>query len=239
VRYSAAYLDELQVVRDVDARYGDGAFALLSETARYLALWMSYEDAIRVADLKIRRSRFERVRQDSRANALQLVQINEFLHPGVEEITDILPASIGRWMLNSGSARKLIERFTKKGKILRTTSLGGFLQLYMLASLRPWRRGSLRFKKEYEQIGLWLAQIPVLAKENYPLALEFAECPRVVKGYGDTHLRGRKNFDLLVAALPKLRLMKDSSKHLKKLREAALADDTNQKLTEALRELPV
>jgi indolepyruvate ferredoxin oxidoreductase beta subunit len=239
VRYSAAYLDELQVVRDVDARCGDGAFALLSETARYLALWMSYEDAIRVADLKIRRTRFERVRQDSRASVSQLVQINEFLHPGVEEITDILPASIGRWILNSGSARKLIERFTQKGKILRTTSLGGFLQLYMLASLRPWRRGSLRFKKEYEQIGLWLAQIPVLAKENYPLALEFAECPRVVKGYGDTHLRGRKNFDLLVAVLPKLRPMKDSSKHLKKLREAALADDTSQKLTEALRELAV
>jgi indolepyruvate ferredoxin oxidoreductase, beta subunit len=238
VRYSAAYLDKLQPARDADARYGDGAFALLSETARYLALWMSYEDAVRVADLKIRRTRFERVRQDSRASASQLVQINEFLHPGVEEITDILPAKLGRWMRNSGSARELIERFTKKGKIVTTTSLTGFLQLYALASLRRWRPGSLRFKKESEQIGLWLAQIPELAKENYPLALEFAECPRVVKGYGDTHLRGRKNFDLLVAALPKLRPMKDSWKHLKKLREAALADDTSQKLADALRELP-
>jgi indolepyruvate ferredoxin oxidoreductase beta subunit len=238
VRYSAAYLDELQPVCDVDAQYGDGAFALLSETARYLALWMSYEDAIRVADLKIRRTRFERVRQDSRASSSQLVQINEFLHPGVEEITDILPSRLGGWMLKSPSARKLIERFTRKGKILQTTSLRGFLQLYVLASLRPRRRGSLRFKKEHEQIGLWLAQIPVLAKENYPLALEFAECPRVVKGYGDTHLRGHKNFDLLVATLPRLRSMKDSSQHLKRLREAALADDTSQKLTEALRELP-
>jgi len=239
LRYSAGYLDELEAIRDVDARYGDGTFALLSETARYLALWMSYEDAIRVADLKIRRTRFERVQQDSRAIASQVVQISEFLHPGVEEITDVLPVRLGRWMLNSSSARKLIERLTRKGKILRTTSLRGFLQLYMLASLRPWRRGSLRFKKEYERISLWLAQIPALAKENYPLALEFAECPRVVKGYGDTHLRGRKNFDLLVAVLPKLRLMKDSSKYLKRLRDAALADDTGQKLTEALRELRV
>jgi indolepyruvate ferredoxin oxidoreductase, beta subunit len=238
VHYSAAYLDELQAVRDVDARYGDGTFALLSETARYLALWMSYEDAIRVADLKIRRARFERVRQDTRASASQLVQINEFLHPGVEEITDILPARLGRWMLHSGSARKLIERFTRKGKILQTTSLRGFLQLCALAGLRRWRRGSLRYGKEHEQIALWLAQTLVLAKENYPLALEFAECPRVVKGYGDTHLRGRKNFDLLVATLPKLRAMKDSPIYLRKLREAALADDTSQKLAEALRELP-
>ena len=30
--------------------------------ARRLAVWMSYEDAIRVADLKTRRSRFERIR---------------------------------------------------------------------------------------------------------------------------------------------------------------------------------
>ena len=79
----------------------------------------------------------------------------------------------------------------------------------------------------------------MLAKENYPLALEFAECPRVVKGYGDTHLRGRQNFDLLMAALPKLRPMQDSSKNLKRLREAALADDTGKKLTETLREFSV
>jgi indolepyruvate ferredoxin oxidoreductase, beta subunit len=237
VRYAASYLDELQEVRDVDSRHGDGAFTLLCETARYLALWMSYEDAIRVADLKIRRARFERVRRDSRANPSQLVQINEFLHPGMEEMTDILPAWLGGWLLNSSSARRLIERFTRKGKILQTTSLRGFLQLYILAGMRPWRRGSLRFKEENKRIGLWLAQIPALAQENYLLALEFAECPHVVKGYGDTHVRGRKNFDALMAALPRLRQRKDSAKYLKKLREAALADDTSEQLTQALREL--
>ncbi len=239
VRYATAYLDLLQAVRDADARYGDGAFPLLCETARYLALWMSYEDAIRVADLKVRRTRFERVRRDSRAGASQLVQISEFLHPGIEEMTDILPAALGRWLLKSTSARRLIERFTRKGKILPTTSVRGFLQLYVLAGLRRWRRGSLRFKEEYKRIDCWLAQIPALARENYPLAVEFAECPSVVKGYGETHLRGRNSFDALMAALPKLRQMNDSAKYLKKLREAALADDTSQKLTEVLRELPV
>ncbi len=75
------------------------------------------------------------------------------------------------------------------------------------------------------------------AKEDYPLALELAECPRVVKGYGDTHIRGRKNFDTLMAALPKLVTSRDAAHLLKKLREAALADDTGDKLTAALREL--
>ncbi len=36
------------------------AAELMDETARHLALWMSYEDTVRVADLKTRRSRFGR-----------------------------------------------------------------------------------------------------------------------------------------------------------------------------------
>jgi indolepyruvate ferredoxin oxidoreductase beta subunit len=235
--YAAGYLDELQTVRNLEAQYGDDRFALLCETGRYLALWMSYEDAIRVADLKTRRTRFERVRQNSRATTTQLVQISEVLHPGVEEITDILPASLGRWLLHSGWPKRLLERFTRKGKIVETTSLRGFLQLYALACLRPWRRKSLRFKDEHKRIREWLAQIPALARENYPLALELAQCPSVVKGYGDTHLRGRRSFDALMAAVPRLLRGNDAAESLKKLREAALADDTSQKLHAALQEL--
>jgi indolepyruvate ferredoxin oxidoreductase beta subunit len=41
-----------------------GDAKLASETARQLALWMSYEDIVRVADLKTRASRFERVRKE-------------------------------------------------------------------------------------------------------------------------------------------------------------------------------
>ena len=198
---------------------------------------MSYEDVARVADLKTRDTRFARVHQESRANANQLVQIKEFLHPGVEEISDMLPASLGRWLLNSGWTRRWIERFTRKGRIVHTTSLWGFLQLYGLAALRPWRRRSLRFAEEHRRICAWLEQIPVLAQENYALAVELAECPHIVKGYGETQARGRKNFDALMAALPKLRGRRDAAGYLKKLREAALAEDSGEKLQEELRKL--
>jgi indolepyruvate ferredoxin oxidoreductase beta subunit len=199
---------------------------------------MSYEDAARVADLKIRRSRFERVHKDARVESAQLLQINEFLHPRVQEIADMLPAGLGQWLLNSGWARGLIERFTKKGKIVQTTSLSGYLQLYFIAGLRRRRRKSLRYQREHQQINDWLAHIPTLARENYALALEFAECPRMLKGYGDTHLRGKQSFDAVMRVLPKLRCMDDAAGWLKKLREAALADDTGQKLAETLREVP-
>jgi indolepyruvate ferredoxin oxidoreductase beta subunit len=235
--YAAEYLDLLGPIREVDAQHGPGNFALLSETGRYLALWMSYEDATRVADLKIRRTRFERVHKDVRVDSTQLLEINEFLHPRLQEITDVLPAGLGQWLLNTAWARSLIQGFTQKGRIVQTTSLGGYFELYAIAGLRRWRRKSLRFQKEIQRINEWLVHIPTLAQENYALAVEFAECPRMVKGYGDTHQRGKECFDAVMKVLPKLRLLDEAAPRLKKLREAALADDTGQKLAEALREL--
>ena len=108
----------------------------------------------------------------------------------------------------------------------------------MLSSLRPLRRKSFRFKEEHVRIQQWLTQLSVTAQQNYALALELAECPRVVKGYGDTHTRGRKSFDALMTSLPKLARVNDPAQSLKKLREAAIADDTGEKLAEALRGLP-
>jgi indolepyruvate ferredoxin oxidoreductase beta subunit len=230
VAYASEYLDRLEPIREVDKG------GLLRETGRYLALWMSYEDAIRVADLKTRRTRFERVHREARVDAAQLLQINEFLHPRVQEIADILPAGMGGWLLKTSFARKLVEQFTGHGRVVQTTSLRGFLQLYALASLRPWRRKSLRFARERRKIDDWLARIPPLALEDYALALEVAECPRLVKGYGDTHLLGSRNFDLVMGAVAKLRGTHDAARFVKKLREAALADETGTKLSEALRE---
>ncbi len=103
VAYATEYLDRLEPIRDLDSKYGKGDFALLSETARYLALWMSYEDAPRVADLKIRRTRFDRVHQDARVDPAQMLQIKEFLHPRVQEIADMVPAPLGRLLLRSNS----------------------------------------------------------------------------------------------------------------------------------------
>jgi len=234
VAYAAEYLKWLEAIRELDGKFGRGNFALLSETARYLALWMSYEDAPRVADLKIRRTRFERVHQDARVESEQLLLIKEFLHPRVQEIADMVPAPLGRWLLRSQLMRRLTEAMTGNGKIVETTSLGGYLQLYMVAGMRRWRRKSLRFEKEQKAIADWLALITRVAPEDYALALEIAECPRMVKGYGDTHAQGEKNYQAVMAALPKLRGKSDAASRLRKLREEALADDTGEKLARAL-----
>jgi len=237
VAYASEYLDLLEPICELDARYGSGGCVLLSETARYLALWMSYEDAVRVADLKTRGSRFVRVQGEVRAQPNQLVQISEFLHPGLEEIADILPAALGAFLLRTPWIRKLAEPWTKKGQIVETTSLRGYLKLYALTGLRPLRRKSLRYIRERKKIDEWLALLGQVGPADYNLASQLAESPRLIKGYGSTHALGSRNFDAIVAALPQLRSLPGAAGHLKRLHAAALGDDTGQQLSAALSEL--
>ena len=120
---------------------------------------------------------------------------------------------------------------------MQTTSLRGFLQLYLIAGMRRWRRSSLRFTDEQKKIEEWLMRIRELAKSNYPLALEVAQFQRMLRGYGDTYLRGRQSFDAMMLAIPDLLQQPDAPRRLRELREVALADDTGEKLTAALREV--
>ena len=64
--YGRLYVDRLQrlVAAAGDAAAQPAIGHALSEAARHLALWMSYEDVIRVADLKSRRSRVARIRSE-------------------------------------------------------------------------------------------------------------------------------------------------------------------------------
>lgn len=232
--YAALALDRLQPIAGLDREHGDGETRLLTATARHLVAWMSYEDAVRVADLKIRRSRFERVAREVGCQETQLLEIEEFMHPRAEEIADILPVAIGRWLLSSPAARRLLER---GGRVVKTTALRHFLLLYAIAALRPLRRKSLRFEVEQQRITAWLETIESLASENYGLALAATECQRLIKGYGDTHHRGSANFDAVLWALPRIRMQHDPASSMRDLICAALADDSGQKLAFALRNL--
>ena len=80
----------------VDKARADSDYELTREVGRHLALRMTYEDIIRVAQLKTRRSRFERVRREVEAEPGQLVKITEFLKPGVEEYASVLPPFVAR-----------------------------------------------------------------------------------------------------------------------------------------------
>ena len=227
IAYAGEYLDRLAPLRGADQ-------VLLDETARCLALWMSYEDTIRVADLKTRRTRFARVAGEVKLTPLQQLDIAEFMHPRLEEIADTLPAGLGRWLLASRWARTWVEPFTRKGRVVKTSSLGGYLLLYLVASMRGLRRRSLRFQVECERIGQWLAAVQRLSVTHPALALEVARSQRLVKGYGDTHARGWSNFQRLLGVLPQLQAAPEGVQQLRDLSRAALADDEGRELEQLL-----
>jgi indolepyruvate ferredoxin oxidoreductase beta subunit len=232
IAYASLYLDRLARIQQLPG----GDPQLLLETARHLALWMSYEDTVRVAELKTRAGRFERVQGEVRLQDGQLLAINEFMHPRLEEICDTLPAGLGRWLAGSSWPRRVVERFTREGRVVTTSSLGGFLLLYTLSGLKRWRRGSLRFQAENARIEDWLARIASTAAVNPQLATEVAQCQRLVKGYGDTHARGWRNYETLMEAV-RVAGARLAPATLRELRDAALADEAGKQLRTALQRL--
>jgi indolepyruvate ferredoxin oxidoreductase beta subunit len=235
--YAEYCLRRLERFREIERRTGDGSGRLLTEVARQLALAMAYEDTIRVAELKIRPSRFARVRREAQIKDDQILEIAEFFHPRVQEVVDTLPAPAGRWLLRTGWVRRPLERLLRNGRIIRTTSIHGFLLLYALSKLKRLRRRSLRFADEQEAIGSWLDLVAETAAGDYALALEVARMRGLVKGYGDTIERGRAKFGKLTAVLPRLRTRDNSGAVLKGLIKTALTDEEGRALDKSLAEL--
>jgi len=228
--YAALYLDRMAAIATLP---GGGDHRLLRETARHLALWMSYEDTARVAALKTRATRFERVRGEARVQPGQVLAINEYMHPRLQEICETLPGGIGRWLMNSTLPKKLVERFTQHGRVIQTSSLRGYLMLRTVAACKRWRRSTMRYAEENRRIEEWLQRIAATAQRNPELAVELAQCQRLVKGYSDTHERGIRNYDTVMRAVERAGTALAPAT-LRELRDAALADEHGHKLQAAL-----
>lgn len=233
--YARLYLDRLEPILALDRRNGHGDFRLTAETARHLALWMSYEDVIRVADLKTRPERLARVRSEVSAQPGEPVAIIEYLKPGLDEFCAIMPPKLARRVQYAARAWG-VENRLNVGLHVKTTSILGFLLLRALAGLRRWRRSTWRFAEESARIERWLGVIGRHAERDVDVALEVAECARLVKGYGETHRRGLANFERIVTALaerpwPDPRAQAEA---LRGARLAALADPDGTRLTQAL-----
>jgi indolepyruvate ferredoxin oxidoreductase beta subunit len=233
-RYAVLYFDRLEPIANLD--HATDGFRLTIETARFLALWMCYEDVIRVADLKTRRSRFERIREEVQAKPGEPVRVTEFLKPGLDEFTALLPRWLARplkWLARvTGLADKL-----NVGLHVKTTSVSGYLLLRCLAALRPLRPLTSRWREEQVLIGRWLTAITAAAKYHPGLALEIALCGRVIKGYGETHARGKSNFLRILETLVERAAISDPearAKAIRAAREGALADPEGRKLEQSL-----
>jgi indolepyruvate ferredoxin oxidoreductase, beta subunit len=164
----------------------DGAF--IRELARHLAVRMTVEDVIRVAQLKLREARLARVKQEARARDGDIVDVTEYLKPGPEEILGLLPPRLGRWAL----AR--VRRNRAWPLKITTTRLSGFLRLKALAALKRWRPRTLRFAEEEAWMERWLGLVDRTLAVNPAAAREVVASAALVRGYAETYKRGLANW---------------------------------------------
>jgi indolepyruvate ferredoxin oxidoreductase beta subunit len=234
--YAALYFDRLEPVFAADQANGGAGrgFKLTREAARYLALWMTFEDIIRVAELKSRPERMARVRREVGAKDDEPVAVTEFLKPGYEEFASVLPPKWGRALMAWAQKSDARKNFHIAMRV-KTNTLFGYARLWGLAKLKPWRPRSYRFAEENREIEAWLEAIKAAAGRSYDLALEIAELPNLRKGYSDTNRRGVANYRKIfeTVALPAVRGQGEAA-HVGKARMAALADPEGTKLAETL-----
>ena len=236
-RYAGLYLDRLAEVRDAEAAAG-GDMTLTREAGRHLALWMSYEDVIRVGQAKAHPDRYRRVLDEVRAGDGEPVRITEFFKPGIEELCSILPPSLARPIMRLSQRRGWLDR-VYVGMHVKSTTINGFLRLWLLAKLKVWRPRTWRYHVEQARIAEWLDQIIAAVGIDRAFALEVAECARLIKGYGDTHRRGVANYvrirDAVIApALAGETTPARAADAVANARAAALADPAGARLATVL-----
>jgi indolepyruvate ferredoxin oxidoreductase beta subunit len=201
---------------------------------------MSFEDVIRVAEAKIDPKRFRRIEGEIGARDQPYV-ITEFLKPGIEELCQVLPPRLARAIVAYADKRGWLGT-VYFGMELKTTTVWGYLRFWGLAKLRRFRPRSWRFTEEQILIESWLARVLAAAKLSGDLALEVAECARLIKGYGDTWKRGASNYATIEARviLPVLegRLpVRTGIDAIASARTAALVDPEGESLAKALDEI--
>ena len=239
--YARLYIERLTRVfeaeRAVDPQ-GQQGWVITRETARYLALWMAFDDIVRVADLKCRASRHARVRREVKATDEELLYIYDHFKPGVPEFAALLPDGLAQRLLRWDRRRVAAGKspFAVPLKI-GTHTVTGFLALRVLGSLKWLRRRGSRFAVEQAMIERWLAGVEQGTRTAWPLGHEIAECGRLIKGYGSTNERGKDNLLHVLDHLATAASFETPGQRaaaIRAARVAALADDAGKALDQAL-----
>ena len=164
---------------------------------------MSYEDAIRVAHLKTRAGRFERIAPGRGADGGEIV-VTDYLKPDLDEIYGVLPdrlvAPFARWAerrwphgrpplgqhVQHDDGQRLPARLAAGAAAARC----GRSPTAPTRSTRGSRAGSTRCRR--------------CAALDAELAREVAQAAQLVKGYGDVRRRMVAHFDRLLETVTQM-----------------------------------
>ena len=226
--YGEEYLGRL--FRFAGSDPGTDDHALTRAASKHIANAMAYDDVIRVADRKTRRSRTIRIARDMGRSVDEPLPVTEFLRPRDREIVGMLPAGLGRRIERNSGTMAWIGRRFGKGRRLRSDRFGPFVLLYLIGGLKRYRRRTHRHAVEQVHQDRWLTCAMEASAEDPAFATELLNCRRLVKGYSDTHARGLSKFDRVLELADRVSGRTDAADWVRRLREAALADEGTKEL---------
>ena len=242
--YADLYIERLSRVLAAEQHADPAAsqaYKTTVEMARWLALWMAFDDIVRVADLKSRASRWQRVLSEVKPGQDDLLHVYDHFKPGAPEFAALLPnalaAKITRWDRQRVANGKAPWAMALK---VGSHSVIGMLSLRLLASLKWLRVRGSRYALEQSLIEKWLAVVVKSTQTHWQLGHEVALCGRLIKGYGSTNERGKDNLlhvlDHLADAgkVPSFASHSMRAEAIAAARSAALQDEAGKALDQTL-----
>jgi hypothetical protein len=227
--YAQFYVDRLR--RFIGRRGVDDA--MLGEIARLMAMRMSYEDPIRIAQLKL--TEFEMAAGDPRARSAD--DIRKFR---LDELIGALPAAVAEPVLDvlewlGWTHKRVPIRFSARSR-------WGIRRLKIEAGLRRWRLFSVRYGKERAWVERWLHMISRSLDKQPKAAAEIVQTAEMIQGYGDAYRQGLADWHVIIDGLAKPTFdgalpLSDLAGALAEARAAALPDRRQMALKRKIAEI--
>ena len=168
--------------------------AMLGEIARLMAMRMSYEDPIRIAQLKLA----EREAGTDLPHPASTGNLRKFR---LDELVGALPAVVAEPVLD------MLEwaGWTHKPVLMNFSSASrwGIRRLKIEAGLRRWRRFSVRYAKERVWVERWLHMIDRSLTKQPAATSEIVQTATMIQGYGDIYRQGLADWHAIIDGLVK------------------------------------
>ena len=194
--------------------------AMFGEIARLMAMRMSYQDPIRIAQLKL--AELNPATGDPPAGAPD--DVRQFR---LDELVEALPATIAEPILY------VLERlgWVHKEVSIRfsTRNRWGIRRLRIEAALRRWRRFSIRYARERVWVERWLHMIDRALTRQPAAASAIVRTATMVQGYGAAYRQGLADWHAIIDGLAKPTFdgvlpLRDLADAVAEARAAALPD---------------
>jgi hypothetical protein len=227
--YAQLYLDRLK--RFVGRRNVDDA--LLGDIARLMAMRMSYEDPIRMAQLKLAEAGIRRVRpQDTFADDVRKLRLDEMVASLPGMIADPVLDGL-EWV--GWLHMPVTRRFSTANRL-------SIRRLRIEASLRRWRMHSVRYAKERVWVERWLHMIDRSLNKQPEAASAMVQTATMVQGYGHHYRQGLADWHLIIDGLVKPTFdgalkLPDLAGAVAEARAAALPDPRQAALKRAIAQI--